>query len=376
MKSQNNLINLALVSPMEGVYSETFIKAQKELLPFNVYYYSGGNKPRKLEGQGDIVNNSDLEKMAFYVKKTLSRRKESWHDYKLEQSFRSNKIDCVLAQYGPTGAAMLPLCKALKLPLIVHFHGYDASKHEVLERHKDGYRAMFEYATRIIAVSNAMYQKLLDQGCPESKLVLNTYGPNDAFLDIAPSLEKEHFIGIGRFTDKKAPYYTILAFAEVLKKFPNARLTIGGDGELLNTCNNLVKYLKIEDAVSLPGKITPVAFQESLANAVAFVQHSVIAENGDSEGTPLAVLESSAAGLPVISTKHAGIPDVIIDGETGFLVDEHDVDGMSKAMMKILADNDSARKMGEAGKQRIKKNFSMEKYIAKLTEEISRTIDK
>ena len=145
---------------------------------------------------------------------------------------------------------------------------------------------------------------------------------------------------------------------------------------MLNTCNNLVKTLHIEDAVSLPGKITPAEFQELLKNATAFVQHSVIAENGDSEGTPLAVLESSAAGLPVISTKHAGIPDVIIDRETGYLVDEHDVDGMARAMLKVLEDIDAAKKMGEAGKQRIKTDFSMEKYIRRLTEEISIAIDK
>ena len=376
MNSEDSLINLALVSPMAEVYSETFIKAQKELLPFNVYYYSGGNKPKVLEGQGDIINNNDPLKLAFYLKKKLTKGEENWHDYRLGQSFRSNKIDCVLAQYGPTGAAMLPVCQALKLPLIVHFHGYDASVHEVLEKYEKGYRAMFHYATRIIAVSGAMYQNLLNLGCPEDKLVLNTYGPNDAFLEVIPSLDGEHFIGIGRFTDKKAPYYTILAFSKVLKHHPNARLTIAGDGQLLNACNNLVKTLHIEDAVSLPGKITPAEFQELLKNATAFVQHSVIAENGDSEGTPLAVLESSAAGLPVISTKHAGIPDVIIDEETGYLVDEHDVDGMARAMLKVLEDIDAAKKMGEAGKQRIKTDFSMEKYIRRLTEEISIAIDK
>lgn len=376
MKAKESNINLALVSPMEEVYSETFIKAQKELLPFSVYYYSGGNKPRMLEGQGDIIENNDLEKMAFYFIKMLARTGKSWHDYKLEKSFRSNKIDCVLAQYGQTGAAMVPICKALKIPLIVHFHGQDASRHEVLESYKAEYREMFDYATRTIAVSNAMYKKLLGLGCPEDRLVLNTYGPNDSFFEISPNMDEEHFIGIGRFTDKKAPYYTILAFSKILETFPNAKLTIGGDGQLLNVCNNLVRYLRIEHAVSLPGRISPPAFRELLTKAAAFVQHSVIAEDGDSEGTPVAVLEASAAGLPVISTKHAGIPDVIVDGETGFLVDEHDVDGMSEAMLKILADRVLANQMGKAGKQRVRNNFSMAKYISKLSEEISGAVDK
>jgi len=371
MKAKESNIRLALVSPMEEVYSETFIKAQKELLPFNVYYYSGGNKPRMLEGQGDIIENNDLEKMAFYFIKVLTGNKKEWRDYKLARSFRSNRIDCVLAQYGQTGAAVLPVCKALKIPLIVHFHGQDASRHQVLETYKTQYREMFEYAARTIAVSRAMYQKLLGQGCPEDRLILNTYGPNDSFLEIEPNFENEHFIGIGRFTDKKAPYYTILAFSKVLETFPNARLTIGGDGELYFACTNLVKYLTIEHAVSLPGKITPARFRELLAGSAAFVQHSVVAGDGDSEGTPVAILEASGSGLPVISTKHAGIPDVILDGETGFLVDEHDVDGMAEAMRKILADRAMAKRMGKAGKERIRHEFSMSRYIDRLSAEIS-----
>jgi colanic acid/amylovoran biosynthesis glycosyltransferase len=233
---------------------------------------------------------------------------------------------------------------------------------------------MFDYAARTIAVSRSMYQKLLDLGCPEDRLVLNACAPDDSFLEIEPNFESKHLVGIGRFTDKKAPYYTILAFSKILETFPNARLTIGGDGDLYDACTNLVKYLKIEHAVSLPGKIAPSRFRELLTSAAAFVQHSVVAGDGDSEGTPVAVLEASAAGLPVIGTKHAGIPDIILDGETGFLVDEHDVDGMSEAMKKILVDRTTAKRLGRAGKERIRHDFSMSRYIDKLSEEISEAV--
>jgi len=374
MKSNTQIVNLALVSPVKEVYSETFIRAQKELLPFNIFYYSGGFKATELEGYGSIIDDSDINKAIFRIKQKVTRSNESWHDYKIKLSFRKNKIDLVLAQYGPTGVAMLPVCKALKIPLIVHFHGYDASVQKVLDTYKEGYREIFEYAAHIIAVSNAMRRKLLGLGCPENKIAFITCAPNDLFLDVKPGFKEKHFVGLGRFTDKKAPYLTILAFSEVLKQFPDAKLTIGGDGKLLNACNNLVKYLEIEDAVSLPGKLAPVEFRELLTRAVAFVQHSITAENGDSEGTPLAVLESSAAGLPVISTRHAGIPDVIIDSETGLLIDENDVQGMAAAMKKILADTDLARKMGNTGKQRIRKYFTMDKYISRLTEKISGSI--
>ena len=96
------------------------------------------------------------------------------------------------------------------------------------------------------------------------------------------------------------------------------------------------------------------------------MQHSITANNGDMEGTPLAVLEASAAGIPVISTNHAGIPDVVIDEKTGFLVNEHDVDGMAQKMMLLLNDVEKAKIMGNEGKVLIKAHFSLDNYIETL----------
>ncbi len=124
----------------------------------------------------------------------------------------------------------------------------------------------------------------------------------------------------------------------------------------------------------MPGVLTPLEFQAHLKEACAFVQHSITAYDGDMEGTPVAVLEASAAGLPVISTFHAGIPDVIIDGETGLLCEEHDVDGMAKNMIKILDNFGLAKRMGAAGKKRIKENFSMEKHLGILSEVVQKAV--
>ena len=80
-----------------------------------------------------------------------------------------------------------------------------------------------------------------------------------------------------------------------------------------------------------------------LKNFLAFVQHSIIAANGDAEGTPVSILEAGAAGVPVISTKHAGIPDLVLDNITGFLVEEHDVEEMILKMIQLLKEPSSAR---------------------------------
>jgi colanic acid/amylovoran biosynthesis glycosyltransferase len=226
----------------------------------------------------------------------------------------------------------------MNLPMFVHFHGYDASKYEFIKRYKEGYLKMFEYASVIFSVSSVMTQRLIAMGCPKQKIVQNTYGPNPVFLNIQPTLDKQLFIAVGRFVDKKAPYYTLLAFKEVLHEFPNAQLIMAGNGTLYNTVLNLIKFYKLENNVKLVDVINHDQFVAYLKEARAFVQHSIIAEDGDMEGTPVVMLEACAAGVPVISTFHAGIPDVIEHGVNGLLCNEHDVSKMTENMLSVLKD--------------------------------------
>ena len=132
----------------------------------------------------------------------------------------------------------------------------------------------------------------------------------------------------------------------------------------MNVCKNLVKYLKIEDKVEFTGVMTQGQFVNELKDCLAYVQHSIRDELGDMEGTPVSILEASAAGVPVISTFHAGIPEVIHHKKTGLLVNEHDVEGMAKNMLVLLRDKAMAKKLGETGKKLISEEFSMEKHIA------------
>jgi len=358
-------INLAILAPSLNAYSETFIQAHKTYINANTSYYYNGLIPQSLEGKGTInpILKKGFNKLTAHIKND-----KFWAEKKaLKDSLKKEKIEVVLAEYGNLAAEILPVCKELNLPLIVHFHGFDATVYEVLKKYNN-YKELFDYTSKVIVVSKVMESQLIAIGCPKAKLVLNTYGPNDDFLTITPSLEKEQFIAVGRFTDKKAPYYTLLAFEKVVKKFPDAKLIMAGDGQLKNTCVNLVKYLQLENNVEFPGIITPTEFSSYLQKSRAFVQHSITADNGDMEGTPVAVLEASAAGIPVISTNHAGIPDVIIHNETGLLANEHDVESMANSMIAVLEDKNKAKAMGLASKERIKTFFTMSKHIDKLNE--------
>ncbi len=370
MQQQENRI--AIVSPSQNVYSETFIQAQKNNLSGRVFYFYDGKPPKKLEGFGTLLRKKDA--FLFKIKRKLKLTRFSLFEQAFIKSLKQNEIQVIIAQYGPTAHFISDICSFLRIPLITHFHGYDASVDKVISDFQN-YKKVFEKSARVVAVSKVMEAKLLGLGCPKEKLIYNVYGPQKEFESITPNFSKKQFLAVGRFTDKKAPYYTILAFNKVVKKHGDAKLIMAGDGVLLNSCKNLVNYLNIKENVEFIGVVDKKRLQDLLKDSLAFVQHSLVGRNGDMEGTPVAILEASIAGLPIISTNHAGIPDVVIHNETGFLVDEHDVKGMSNYMLKIFEDNTLAQQLGYNGKERIKKSYNMDNYINTLNNLVSQSVE-
>ena len=258
-------------------------------------------------------------------------------------------------------------CRQLGIPLIVHFHGYDASVHEVLKENAETYPVMFRIAAAVIVVSRAMERKLISLGAPAEKVHYNPYGINcNDFAGAEPADSPPVFLAVGRFVEKKAPQLTLKAFASVLRSMPDARLRMIGDGPLLEECRELSDELTIANAVTFLGAQPHEAVREEMRAARCFVQHSVEAANGDCEGTPLGILEAGASGLPVVSTRHAGIPDVVIEGETGFLVDERDVDEMAKNMLRLAQDPELAGRLGRAARKRIESDFSERRSLGQL----------
>jgi len=277
--------------------------------------------------------------------------------------FRAHDVDVVLAEFGTTGASLCTHTRQLGIPLIVHFHGHDAHRRSLLtEARVKRYREMFDTAFRIVAVSRLMESTLLEMGCPREKLVYNPYGPRDRFFAIEPDY-RPTVLSVGRFCDIKANYLVLLAFRKALHSCPDARLVMVGDGELLETCRTLAEVWNMEDRVSFPGAIPHGEVDRLFAEACCFAQHSITPTYGDAEGTPNTILEAGAAALPVVSTRHAGIPDVVIEGTTGLLVDERDVDGMADHLVTLLSDSDRARAMGQAAREHIRENYPIQRHV-------------
>jgi colanic acid/amylovoran biosynthesis glycosyltransferase len=363
-------IRLALISPAKDAYSETFIQAHRKYIDADISFYYGGRLPGYLD-EGLCIATVSLFKRICYWLRIGCIRKLNYFEWCLYHSFRKRKIEVVLAEYGPTGAECLNVCKALDLPLIVHFHGYDAHLRPIVDLYADRYRAMFSYARSIVSVSSTMTAALVNLGCPPEKVGYNPYGPDDSFFEVQPDYSEKLFVGLGRFVDKKAPYYTILAFKKVRDQHPDARLVIGGDGPLLETCRNLVKALGLTKAGELPGPLSRVQFQGLLSRAIAFVQHSITTENGDMEGTPVAILEAMAAGVPVIATRHAGIRDVVEDDMSMLLCKEHDVIDMATKMGWLIDNQEMILYFGQKARKRIDDGYRIQRHISELNKSIA-----
>jgi glycosyltransferase involved in cell wall biosynthesis len=273
----------------------------------------------------------------------------------------------VLAEYGTVGVRVMEACGRARIPLIVHFHGFDASVHEVLHEHEQTYPRLFDIAAAIIAVSPVMRARLIELGAPAHKVHYNPCGVDcSEFAMTDAASAPPTIVAAGRLVDKKAPHLTLLAFAEVVRARPDARLRVIGDGPLMSVCRDLTAALNLGSAVTLLGRQPHQIIRDEMQNARVFVQHSVTAFNGDAEGTPVAVMEAGASGLPAVSTHHAGIDDVVVHGETGFLVDEYDVTAMGRYLRQLIEDPDLAGRMGRAARARVESRFSMDARIATL----------
>lgn len=346
-------------------YSETFIRQHVEALPAETtllddwppWARSGSVWERGLPGRA-LYRAVRLLTRGAYERRITSAYVEH---------FRRLRPDVVLAEFGPTGVAVMGACRSLGLPLVVHFHGYDASVREVLERYAAGYSLMFRQAAALVAVSRRMRGRLIELGAPPEAVYYNPCGVDcERFGGAEPSRSPPVVLAVARFVEVKGPRLTLEAFAGALKECPEARLRMIGDGPLLGECRALAAGLGVEHAVTFMGRQPHHVVAEEMRRARLFAQHSVEAASGAVEGTPVAVLEAGASGLPAVATRHGGIADVVSDGETGLLVEERDVAGMARSMLRLLRDPAEAAALGTAACLHVREQFSAERSIERL----------
>jgi len=373
---------VAVVNINQAKYTETFIHGMVSHLPFEVHQLYGGELPTYSLNEGDFISESKWNKRWIEVVELLLGKPSHYFLKKAILSYiHRHEVQVVLAEFGPVGASLVEICAQADIPLVVHFHGYDAYHQQLLLKHGEAYKQMFAYATSIIAVSKEMKQQLVVLGAAEEKIY---YQPDFVNLELYRHVDTSSnapvCLSIGRFAETKSPHLTLLAFKRVLSVLPEAKLVMvgkDGGGELFEACHILVKSLGMDHAVTFKGVLPPSEIYGLMKSARIFVQHSLTTPlNGDKEGTPVAVMEASAAGLPVVATRHAGINDVVVHGKTGLLVDEYDIDAMANAIMELLQNDGLAQQMGAAGSEYIHHHPQVSHYIANLEQILKQAIRK
>jgi glycosyltransferase involved in cell wall biosynthesis len=266
-------------------------------------------------------------------------------------------------------------CRDTNVPLIAQFHGYDAYRESLLRQYSDEYQRLFQVASAVIAVSQHMRSQLLRLGAHPGKTFHNACGAElPAGMRARPGETGKRFLMVGRLVEKKAPFLAILAFSQVAAKYPDARLDIIGDGPLKYACQQLSRSLGLSALITFHGALPHSDVFDFMARSRCYVQHSVCAPDGDREGTPVGVLEAMGMGLPVVSTRHGGIVDIIENGTTGSLVVEYDVEGMAQALINYADDAGLAQQVGENARTVVLADWTSAKSVERLWEIIEQAI--
>lgn len=348
-------LKICLVRSHASNYSETFIEDHQNHLSRELEVLHGYPYPR-FRDNGSSVLGAEAENLLRLNPESAEGR-EAYIDG-IAQHLKGSGYEVVLAESGLMGSFVYRACERANIPYVVHFHGADAHVTTLVESLRQDYFGFFRSASAVIGVSMKMVEQLASLGAPADRLIHAPYGVALPQRQARPADAPPQFLSVGRLVEKKAPIKTLQAFAQVYEQCPEARLLIVGDGPLLPQAKRTVEKLGLEEAVQFLGVRSRAEVSQLMRNSRAFVQHSIMARDGDSEGLPLAILEAGAHGLPVVSTRHAGIPDAIVEQEHGYLVDEGDVKGMGASMLKLAQDPLLAARMGKNYREQIEAKYS------------------
>ena len=338
--------------------SESFIRDQANLTPDTQLFH--GPWPIRYGRKVTF-----LVRLAWILVKAISRLTDWFYYYLCYRLIKKNQPDLVFIQYGTTAARMYKACLRLGIPFIIHFHGSDAYRKQVLDKYGNTYVDMLKQADAVIAVSKEMSTPLIAKGAAVETVILNPCGIDTNLFQLKSA--SDHFLSVGRFVPKKAPHHTITAFSKVLKEYPQQKLVMIGDGPLLATCIQLAQKLGIESSIQFLGARDRSVVLQYMQGCFVFLQHSVTAEDGDKEGSPVAIAEAAACGIPVVSTVHAGIPEIVLDGKTGFLVEENDVDEMANRIKDLIKiPSEKYEVMVNNAREHMLNQFDQQKQLEKL----------
>jgi colanic acid/amylovoran biosynthesis glycosyltransferase len=262
-------------------------------------------------------------------------------------------FDVVHCHYGVAGLRYGLAARLWGTPLVVSFYGYDASRYP-RERGEHVYQPLFANAQRVISLSEHMDARLRALGCAPAllrrvPLAVDATDDDGAARTTPGSEGPMRVLTVARLVEKKGIGVALHAIAQLRDTQTEVRYDVIGEGPLRAELEALAASLGISDRVGFLGAMPNERVRHAMHEADLFVLPSVTAASGDEEGTPTVLLEAAYARLPVLATRHAGVPEIVADGESGVLVPEGDPVALADGLRAMLAARDRWPAMGEAG---------------------------
>lgn len=277
--------------------------------------------------------------------KLLNKRKygvitNSLQPILVAQKVPKQDFDLVIAHYGNVGlvASILQDQGVLAGKLVTFFHGYDVTR-TIKQKGADFYTFLFSSDTVLLPISDFWAKRLVDLGAGKAKVRVHHMGIDtqtfqmQSLKAVQPTLQ---LLLVARLTEKKGIPYAIQAVQFLQGYGIDTVLHIVGDGQDRALLEEMVQRLGLQQQVQFHGFLNQADVQEQFSASDIFILPSVVAQDGDMEGIPVSLMEAMAQGKPVISTIHSGIPELVIDGETGFLVPERNAEALGRAVMDYL----------------------------------------
>jgi colanic acid/amylovoran biosynthesis glycosyltransferase len=300
--------------------------------------------------------------------------------YQMSPFLAKGPYDIVHCHFGPNGQLAIRLkdLGALHGPIVTTFYGYDISSY-VKKMGQDTYNTLFQNGDLFLCVSEQMKRTLIRLGCEASKIIVHRLGVDlrrfQYVLRPQKTCEKIQLLTISRLVEKKGVEYGIQSVAKVLKKYPNIEYKIAGDGQLKNTLQILIEDLKVSGNIKLLGWQVQEQIVGLLQEADILLAPSVTSGTSDCEGIPVAIVEALARGLPVVSTLHSGIPEAVLNGESGFLVHERDVDALAEKLDYLIEHPQLRPEMGRKGRKYVEEHYDLDKLNDRLVEIYRRLLE-
>jgi colanic acid/amylovoran biosynthesis glycosyltransferase len=287
--------------------------------------------------------------------------------------------DVFLVHFGYAGALANKLRElgVLKGKQATVFHGADISRRHILEEHKLDYVNLFRQSELMLPISHLWENRLIEMGCPPEKIHVTRMGIEPEKFNFQPRQAFQtplRIVSVARLTEKKGLDVAVKASAILKQRGGQFQYTIIGNGDQDEMMRDFIAREGMEDCVSMPGFKPQEEIRRALSEADIFLLPSKTAADGDMEGIPVALMEAMAVGLPVVSTFHSGIPELIENNVSGWLVEEDDPEALAEMLLKLSQGEVDVVPVVAAARHKVETEFNQHIAYGELAQILERLV--